>query len=54
MHEIIVEMSALLDQQSHLLNSTRSIIAMNASELEAYVDRNHRLRHLFKELNELP
>jgi len=48
---ISAEMSALLD---HLLNSAHAVSVMSAGEVEGYADRNHRLRQLSKQLNELP
>ena len=51
--EISAEMSALLEQQSHLLNSSRTVSAMSAEDIEAYARRNNRLRQLCKQLTEL-
>ena len=53
MHEISEEMCGLLDQQSKLLNSRRTLTNMSAEEVEAYAHRNNRLNQLFKEMSEL-
>jgi hypothetical protein len=53
MHEISEEMCGLLDQQSKLLNSRRTLTSMSAEEVEAYAHRNNRLTQLFKEMSEL-
>ena len=53
MHEIALEMCALLEQQSQLLKSGNTISAMSAAELDGYTSRNQRLRQLLQQLNEL-
>jgi hypothetical protein len=52
-HEISTEMCSLLDQQSKFLNSTRTLNAISAEEVEAYAHRNNRLNQLREELDEL-
>jgi hypothetical protein len=52
-HEISAEMCSLLDQQSKFLNSTRTLNAISAEEVEAYAHRNNRLNQLRKERDEL-
>ena len=53
MHEISTEICSLLDQQSKLLNSRRTLSDMNAAEIEAYAHRNSRIGQLAKELSEM-
>ena len=52
MREISTEMCGLLDLQSNFLNSTRTLSAVSAEEVEAYAHRNDRLNQLSRELSE--